>query len=353
MKIVLTGGGTAGHIMPNLALLPLLKTSFDGIYYLGSESGMEAALAQRAGLTFYALPCAKLRRSLSVKNLALPFTVLKGIREAKRLLKKLKPDVVFSKGGYVALPVVFAAASLKIPVVAHESDVTMGLANRLSAPKCKRICLTFDVPGRKPANSVVTGTPLRRQLYRGNPDTALAAAGFDRKRPVILVLGGSSGARAINNAVEGARHMLNDFNVIHIAGKGTKPLPNGGNYFRIEFAHDIENYLAAADLVVSRAGAGTVCELLALKKPMLLIPLPKTASRGDQLQNAGLLKERGLAWVLPQEQLTPQTLLYNIESCLLGSPSMAKALGGAPDIDGTTKVYREIVNTALEYKKRP
>ncbi len=344
MKIVLTGGGTAGHAVPCLALLPQLKPIFSHIYYIGSEKGIERELASLENLPYFSVPTAKLVRRLTPKNLCLPFRVLDGIGKAKKLLKKLSPDVVFSKGGYVALPVALAAARLGIPVVAHESDLTPGLANRLTARYCKVICTTFERAAKSLPRAVFTGSPIREKLYRGVAERALSRAKFSRTAPVILAFGGSSGSLALNHAVRECAAVLSEFNILHICGKGNlDPDFSAPNYAQLEYAHDMENYLAAADIVLSRAGSNAVCELLALKKPMLLVPLPKGASRGDQVQNAEYFQNLGYAAVLAQSELSTARLAAELKALYSARAAYAAKMSAAPNIDGTKNVYLKIL----------
>ena len=288
--IVLTGGGTAGHVTPNIAILPRLKALDYDIHYIGSYEGIEKRLIEDFNIPYYGISTGKLRRYFDPKNFSDPFRVMKGYAEARKHLKKIKPDVVFSKGGFVSVPVVRAAASLKIPCIIHESDMTPGLANKLCIPVANKICCNFpetlqDLPEDK---AVLTGSPIREELRRGKKEAGLKLCGFDSLRPVILVIGGSQGAANVNAAVrEALDELLKDFQIAHICGPGkmdnvllVKP-----GYKQFEYVKsDLKDLFAMADVVISRAGANAICELLALQKPNLLIPLPLTASRGDQIK---------------------------------------------------------------------
>jgi len=348
-KIVLTGGGTGGHILPNLALVPRLKSAFD-ICYIGAPNSMEEDLVKKIdGVTFFSVPAVKLRRSLSPRNLLIPFKLLSGIRKAKKLLKEIKPDVVFSKGGYVALPVVMAARKLKIPYIIHESDMSMGLANRLAAKKSKYVCGGFANAVEGLDNGVRTGAPIRHILYEGSASTAKASLGITSDKPVLLVMGGSSGAAAINQAIAGCLDTLTaKYEVIHLTGKGKSPLSNSSlsYYHPIEFTQSIQDLFALTSLCVTRGGAGALFELTALNIPSLIIPLPKSrSSRGDQVQNAKYFEERNYAAVLEQENLTPETLLSSIEDLSSRVPVLKKAMATATGIDGSAKIVELIKKT--------
>ncbi|HEY8443742.1 MAG TPA: UDP-N-acetylglucosamine--N-acetylmuramyl-(pentapeptide) pyrophosphoryl-undecaprenol N-acetylglucosamine transferase [Clostridia bacterium] len=310
-KIVLCGGGTAGHIMPHLALLDGLKKFFDEIHYIGCVGGMEKNLmANQRGVIYHEIVSAKLIRALSLKNLAIPFKLAQGYFQARKLLKEIKPDVIFSKGGYAAVPVVWAAPK-GCKVFIHESDMSLGLANKICLPKADKALLTFENPAVK--KGVYTGMPLRKQIYFGDKNKILNKFNIGNRK-VLLVMGGSLGSKKINETL---RQILDKliprYEIIHITGKGNiDEKYNFKGYHQIEFCGDIHDVYAASDLVVSRAGSTAINELLALKKPMLLIPLPKDQSRGDQIQNAEHFKRLGVAKVLSQEDLTPQTLYDNI-----------------------------------------
>ena len=317
-RIVLTGGGTAGHVTPNLAILPHLQEKKCEVSYIGSYDGIEKGLIEAAGIPYYGISSGKLRRYFDPKNFSDPFKVLKGFSEANKLLKKLKPDVVFSKGGFVAVPVVFAAKLRKIPCVIHESDITPGLANRLCIPLAEKVCANFPetmkyLPEEK---AVLTGTPIREELFRGNRIAGLDFCGFTANKPVIMIVGGSTGAAALNEAVRNLLPtLLRDYQIIHLCGKGkaAKEYQDAAGYCQFEYiSKEMKDLLAAADLVVSRAGANSICELLALRKPHILVPLSAAASRGDQILNAESFEHQGFSYVLPEEELTNDTLLRAI-----------------------------------------
>ena len=342
--LVMTGGGSAGHVVPNIALLPELRKSFEKIYYIGSHNGIERRIVaeQARGVEYFSVSTVKLRRSFDLRNLAIPFKLLRGVAQAKRILKTIRPDVVFSKGGFVAYPVVRAAAKLKIPVVAHESDMTMGLANRMSAKYCKIICTTFKKTATKP-KMICTGSPLREEIYNGIPIKIERRHNFsESEKGNLLIFGGSLGAAKVNEAVRGAD--FGGFNVVHICGKG-KTVGNS-KHIELDFVNDIQNYFAWADVVVARAGSNSVCELLALKKPSLFIPLSKANSRGDQIDNANEVLKSGAAAVLWEEDLTPQTLAARVNEVFKNRDRYTKNAAKMGSLDGTKKIAEIITRTA-------
>lgn len=317
-KIVLTGGGTAGHVTPNLALLPHLRAEGWEVFYIGSENGIEKTLMEQAGVPYYGIPTGKLRRYLSRQNISDMFRVIQGVKEARLLLKRLKPDLVFSKGGFVAVPVVLGAKKNKIPVIIHESDITPGLANKIAMPSARVVCTTFPetVEYVPKGRGVYTGTPIRGELFEGSRAKGLAACGFDGKKPVLLQMGGSLGAVKLNDCLrECLPALLETFDVVHLCGKGhlEEALEGRKGYRQFEYVSGgLADLFAAADIIVSRAGSNSISEFLALEKPHLLIPLSAKASRGDQILNAESFARQGFARVLPQEEMTPETLLANI-----------------------------------------
>lgn len=331
MKIVLTGGGTAGHIMPNLALVPYLRPAFD-IVYIGSEQGLEKDLVR--DLPFFSIPCEKFRRSLSPKNLLLPFRLFQSVRAAGALLDKIQPDLVFSKGGFVALPVCLAAKRRKIPVFAHESDFSLGLANRLCLPFCRNLFTSFPQPSGK--KFIHTGAPLRPALYRGRASAFLSEHGLSH--PLLLIMGGSLGAQALNHAVEAVLPDLRKtWNVVHLCGKNPHPAPEKG-YLPLPFCDRMPDLYAATDLALSRAGANAAFELAALGIPTLFVPLPASASRGDQIQNAEYFARKNCALVLPQEDLSPKTLLDSLRDLDRQAPALRANLKTLTRLDGTKEI---------------
>ena len=314
--IILTGGGTAGHCIPHLAVLPYLKNDFNKIYYIGSKNGIEKDIIGNANIPYYSVSCAKFIRSFSAKNLTIPFKVISGIREAGKLLDKLKPDVIFSKGGFVSVPTVIAAKKRNIPVVSHESDYSIGLANKLTANYCKKVLTSFPDTAKELKNGEFVGSPIRKDLFSVNKKDALEFFSFSGNKPVLLVTGGSQGAKVINDAVRGAlSDLLPKYDIIHICGKNnllSEKTPKG--YYQAEFLNKMEYAFAAASVCVSRAGSNTVFEILSMNIPCVLIPLPKGNSRGDQVLNAEYFQKLGLAHVLPQNVLTSEALTLAINS---------------------------------------
>lgn len=319
-RIILTGGGTAGHVTPNIALLPRLKELGYDIQYIGSYTGIEKELIEPFGIPYHGISSGKLRRYFSVQNFTDPFRVLKGFREAHKLIRQLKPDVIFSKGGFVSVPVVLAGKRCKVPVIIHESDMTPGLANKIAIPTAAKVCCNFPetLKSLPKGKAVLTGSPIRQELLSGNKIAAMDMCHFTSDKPVILVIGGSLGAVAVNNAVrEALPELLKDFQIIHLCGKGKmdESLKDVEGYCQFEYIkNELRNLFALADIVISRAGANAICELLALHKPNLLIPLSANASRGDQILNARSFERQGFSLVLEEEQLTKETLLNAVKT---------------------------------------
>lgn len=331
-KIVLTGGGTAGHVTPNIALIPALQENDYQIYYVGSKNGIEKKLIKDYDIPYYEISTGKLRRYFSLKNFTDPFRVIAGFGQAKSILKKIKPDVVFSKGGFVSVPVVRAAGALKIPCVIHESDMTPGLANKLCIPVARRVCMNFPETASAipPEKAVLTGTPIRQELFTGDREKGLEMCGFTGNKPVILVIGGSLGAVHVNTAVrEALPDLLKKFDVIHLCGKGKvdESLQGTQGYVQYEYIKSqLKDLFAAADVVISRAGANAICELLALRKPALLIPLSKNASRGDQVLNARSFEKHGYSLVLEEEELTTGKLIDAVNELYEDRDKFIKAM---------------------------
>ena len=317
--IVMTGGGTAGHVTPNLALVPYLKEAGYDIYYIGSYTGIEKKMVENAGITYYGISSGKLRRYHDWKNFTDPFRVIKGFSEANQLLKHLKPDVVFSKGGFVSVPVVMAAGRQHIPAIIHESDMTPGLANKLAIPFATKVCCNFPetmdyLPDGK---AVHTGSPIRQELFSGNKEAGLSFCGFTSDKPVMLIMGGSIGSRFINNAVwDSLDTLLEKFQIVHLVGKGNinNDLIGKPGYQQYEFiSEQLNDIFAMTDLMISRAGANSISEILALKIPNILIPLSAQASRGDQILNAASYEKQGFSTVLQEEDLTGELLIASVK----------------------------------------
>ncbi len=353
-KIVLTGGGSAGHVTPNIALLPSLREAGYEITYMGSYDGIEKRLVEDFGLPYVGIATGKFRRYLDLQNLTDPFRVVKGFGEARRFLKKYHPDVVFSKGGFVAVPVVRAAASLGIPCIIHESDMTPGLANKICIPVARKVCCNFPetlklLPGDK---AVLTGSPIRAELAQGNKLAGLDMCGFNANTPVVMVIGGSLGAANVNKAVRAALpSLLGDFQVVHLCGKDKVDnlLLNTPGYRQFEYVKaELKDLFAMADVVISRAGANAICELLALKKPNILIPLPASSSRGDQLLNARSFEAQGFSIVIGEDDLTTELLVDKVHELYFSRQTFRDAMNDSGQMDSIRTILRLIEECVCE-----
>jgi len=315
-KIILTGGGTAGHVTPNIALIPGLKNMGLEIHYIGTSKGMERSLVAKTGIPYHCVSAGKLRRYFDLKNFTDLFKIGIGFLQSLFLMLKIRPAVVFSKGGFVSCPVVWAAWVFRVPVIIHESDMTPGLANKLSIPFAKKICFSFPEtePHLPSAKREMTGLPVRDELFKGNAEYGREFCGFDNEKPVILVMGGSLGSQAINAAVRGSLdNLLEDFNICHLCGKGGKAPGSKKGYCQFEYINEeLPDIIAMADIAVSRSGATALFEFLALRKPNLLIPLGSAASRGDQILNAQSFQKLGYSRILLQDDVTGASLVENI-----------------------------------------
>ena len=351
-RIILTGGGTAGHVTPNIALLPRLKELGYDIHYIGSYTGIEKELIEQFGIPYHGISSGKLRRYFSLQNFTDPFRVLKGFGEANKLIKSLKPDVIFSKGGFVSVPVVMAGKKCHVPTIIHESDMTPGLANKLSIPSATKVCCNFPetlehLPKEK---AVLTGSPIRQELLSGSKEAALAFCGLTPEKPVILIVGGSLGSVAVNNAVRAILpELLKEFHVIHLCGKGKtdESLKNLKGYVQFEYIkQELKDLFALCDIVISRAGANAICELLALHKPSLLIPLSANASRGDQILNARSFERQGFSVVLEEEELNNQVLLDAIHKLYDKRDAYISAMKQSSQQDSINTIVGLIENAA-------
>lgn len=350
--IVLTGGGTAGHVTPNLAIIPKLKKLGFNIEYIGTKEGMEREIISGTDIPYHIISAGKLRRYFSLKNFVDPFKILSGFLKAESILRKLKPVAVFSKGGYVGVPVVMAAHRLGIPVVLHESDYTPGLANRICIPRATKVCVAFEttlkaIPEGK---GVFTGLPIREELLRGDREKGLEFCGFSGKKPVLLIMGGSLGAMAINDAVDRIlAEAANKFDIVHIRGK--QNLISGfipAGYKQFEYVgKQLADLYAAADIMLSRAGATAVFEILALTIPALLIPLPKSSSRGDQLLNAGYFEDNGFSYVMEQENMTDESLLSGICRLYENREALRSKMKKQEAADAADSVVNVIIDAQL------
>ncbi len=347
--LLCTGGGTAGHVIPAVPVMALARQAGAQVSFVGSRSGLEERLLADQFVDYHGIASGKLRRYLSLANLADVFRVGAGIWQAWRLLGRLRPDVVFSKGGFVSFPVVFAAWLRRIPVVAHESDLSSGLANNLALPFVRTWCVSFPETQveRFRGRRVVTGTPLRPELLAGNSDAGRARLQA-RDRPVLLVTGGSLGADALNQALGGCLDALvAQFEVVHVCGAGKRVERQVPGYHQFEYVSEgWGDLLAAADLVVSRAGANALFELLALRKPALLVPLSPRVSRGDQVENAEYARVRGYCRVLDEDALTPQSLLHAVQDAFADADELQRHLAGFQAPDAAAAIYRELLRAA-------
>lgn len=349
-KIILTGGGTAGHITPNIALLPALKEAGFDIKYIGSKKGMEAELIKAQAIPYEGISSGKLRRYFDLKNFSDPFRVLKGLFEAKKIIKNYAPNIVFSKGGFVSVPVVMAAAFLKIPVIIHESDITPGLANKIASKFATKICTNFPetlkyLPKNK---AILTGSPIRQELLNGDKEAARKITGFDDK-PTLLIIGGSLGSVIVNTAIrKSLDDILKEFNIIHICGKGNvdENLLGKAGYLQYEYVDkELKDFFALSDIVVSRAGANTICELLALRKPNLLIPLSGAASRGDQILNAESFENSHYSKVIEEESLPNISLSEEISELYKNREEYISAMSRSDTSNGV----ENIINLIKQY----
>lgn len=356
-KIVLTGGGSAGHITPNIALLPHLNRLGYEVHYIGSYQGMEKKLIEDYQIPYYGISTGKFRRYFDLKNFTDPFRVIKGFGEARRILKEIQPDIVFSKGGFVSVPVVRAAASLKIPCIIHESDMTPGLANKLCIPVACRVCCNFpetlhSLPAEK---AVLTGSPIRDELAKGNKLAGLNLCNFSANKPVLMVIGGSLGAAAINQAVrEALPRLLEDFQIVHICGneKIDNLLLNQPGYVQFEYLKgELKDVFAMADVVVSRAGANAICELLALKKPNLLIPL-SAGSRGDQILNARSFEAQGFSMVIDEDYLSPDLLVEKVQELYFNRQTYIDTMNQSQQMNAAKTIAELLDKTAAEHSAK-
>ena len=346
-RIVLTGGGTAGHVTPNLAIAPFLRESGYELFYIGSKRGIEKTLVEKAGIPYTGIASGKLRRYLDLKNVTDILRVAKGLGDAFAVIARLRPGLVFSKGGFVTVPVVIAAKMLKAKVIIHESDMTPGLANKISLRFADRVCVNFPetinhVPSGK---GVLTGTPIRPEIYQGSIDEATKICGFHDSKPVLLIMGGSQGSVVINECVRNILPQLTkSFNVIHLCGANNKQhdLDMRG-YLQFEYVTwELPHLLAYAEVVVSRAGANSISEFLALRRPNLLIPLSLNASRGDQILNARSYEQQGFSMVLDEDAMNPESLKAKIDQLYINRKEFSKRMEESAISDGTKDVLKII-----------
>lgn len=352
-KIILTGGGTAGHVTPNLALVESLRESGYEIEYIGSYEGIEKSLASDYGLKYHGIATGKLRRYFDLKNFTDPFRVIKGFSQASKLMKEIKPDIIFSKGGFVSVPVVVAAGRKKIPVIIHESDMTPGLANKLSFKYANKICCNFPetVDKLPKGKAVLTGTAIRKELFTGDKERARQFCGFSDSKPVIMVMGGSLGAVNVNKAVRSILPKLTEeYNVIHLCGKGKldDSLVGMPGYIQFEYIKDeLKDLFALSDLIISRAGANAICEIAALCIPNILIPLPADASRGDQILNARSFEKQGFSVMIDEHEITDEYLLDTIKSVYSNREKYIDQMKKSDQTDAV-KTIVELINSLTD-----
>ncbi len=361
-KIILTGGGTAGHVMPNIALLPYLREKGYEIHYVGGKNGIEKdILADYPDVTYHGIDTGKLRRYHSTDNIKDVFKVAKANVECKKILRQVKPDVIFSKGGYVALPLVTSSKSMRIPVLTHESDITPGLANRIIARTAEKVLTTFPetAPMIEKSKGLYVGAPIRADLFDGDRERGLSFLGLTGEKPVLAVMGGSKGARFVNETIRGNLEALcAKFDIVHMCGKDnvedserTKAFAD--SYRQYEFiGKELPDVLAATDVVVTRGGSNSIHEFAALAKPMLIIPLSKQASRGDQVLNANSFEKRGLAVKLEEEELTSEKFLAALSGLYADREAYIARMKDAGFFNATERIF-ELIEEAAARGKRP
>ncbi|MDR3021090.1 MAG: UDP-N-acetylglucosamine--N-acetylmuramyl-(pentapeptide) pyrophosphoryl-undecaprenol N-acetylglucosamine transferase [Clostridiales bacterium] len=342
-RIVLTGGGTGGHIMPNLALIPALTAAQFDIHYIGLSTDRDLVLTNSPQVTFHTINSVKLvRPHLHLSNALIPFKLVANRKSAISILKQIKPDLVFSKGGFVSLPVMLAAQKLGLPYIIHESDYSLGVSNKLCQRKAKVVLCSFASVSKKLKNAEHTGSPIRP--LKGDK-TRLDLSNFNPTLPTLLAVGGSSGAVAINDCIiKSLDLLLKQFNVLHITGKNqTEDIKRRG-YLQIQFAHNMADYIDASDFIVTRAGANALFEFVSLAKPTIAIPLPKSTSRGDQLQNAKYFFEKKCILVLQQEDLTTVNLVNKLTELQSSKDILKQNCKGQSKINGTQRIVEILIN---------
>lgn len=347
-RILLTGGGTAGHVTPNLALIPELKKTGFEIHYAGTKNGIERELISRENVIYHSVSAGKLRRYFDFQNFTDIFKIFAGFFQALLIILRIRPSIVFSKGGFVSCPVVWASWIFRKPVIIHESDITPGLANRLSVPFASKICYSFPetfkyLPSDR---AVLTGLPVRDSLFKGDKDKGRKNCEFDNNKPVILVIGGSQGSEVINSCVRRSLDMLlRDFDICHICGKGNTSEINRKGYRQFEYVNEeLADLFALAQLVISRSGATTLFEILALRKANLLIPLETNASRGDQILNARSFEKQGFSRILLQSKLSPETLISCVKETFSKKDEIVEKMRKSDVGDGVSKIMKIFEN---------
>lgn len=347
-RIVMTGGGTAGHVTPNIALAPRLKELGYDIQYIGTENGIERKLIENEGIPYHIVKAGKLRRYFDMKNFTDTFKITQGFIQSLAIINKLKPDIVFSKGGFVSSPVVWAAWMNRIPIIIHESDITPGLANKIAIPFAKKICYTFPETEKFIAKEkgVLTGIPVRKSLFLGEKRMGRKICNFSDDKPIIFIMGGSLGSEVINQTIRGTlKTILKNFQVCHICGKGNidKKYEGIKGYKQFEYVREeLPHLFAMADIFISRAGATALYEVLALRIPNILIPLSKKASRGDQILNAESFEKQGLSYVIMEEELDKESILKGIENTYSNRLSYKSAMESNEAGNGIDQVIKVI-----------
>lgn len=353
-KIAFTGGGTVGHVSVNLSLIPTALEKGHQVFYIGSKNGIEREMieSQLSNIKYYPISSGKLRRYLSFENAKDVFKVLKGILDARRVLKKEKPDLLFSKGGFVSVPVVIAARSLNIPTIIHESDLTPGLANKISLKFSKKIYTTFeDTLKYLPKDKAdFVGATIREDLKEGNQQKGYEITGFDSDKKVLLVMGGSLGSKKLNDIIrENLEALLYDYQIIHLTGHGLVDesyKPKG--YIQYEFVkEELTHLLSITDTVVSRAGSNAIYEFLTLRIPMLLIPLGLDQSRGDQIDNAKYFESKGYGKMIPEDQLTQFKLLEQLKQIESHRTDITHQMESYKESYTKEDLFNKILNDAL------
>lgn len=353
-KIAFTGGGTVGHVSVNLSLIPTALEKGHQVFYIGSKSGIEREMieSQISNIKYYPISSGKLRRYLSFENAKDVFKVLKGILDARRILKKEKPDLLFSKGGFVSVPVVIAARSLNIPTIIHESDLTPGLANKISLKFSKKIYTTFeDTLKYLPKDKAdFVGATIREDLKEGNQQKGYEITGFDSDKKILLVMGGSLGSKKLNDIIrENLEALLHDYQIIHLTGHGlVDESYKQKGYIQYEFVkEELTHLLSITDTVVSRAGSNAIYEFLTLRIPMLLIPLGLDQSRGDQIDNAKYFESKGYGKMIPEDQLTQFKLLEQLKQIESHRNDITHQMESYKESYTREDLFNKILNDAL------
>ena len=348
-KIVFTGGGTAGHVYPALAVIEGLDKSEYEIHYIGGKGIEKEIIETEKNIIFHQIDTVKLQRKFTFQNFLIPIKLYKSITQSKKILKYINPNIIFSKGGFVAVPVAIAGARLGVPVISHESDLSMGLANKIILHYCKKMCTTFPQTCKKNPKTVCTGQPIRNSILNGNKTNLEFYKALNPQKPKLLIVGGSSGARFINEKVwENLDRLCKTFNVIHLTGKSNKEKHEHKDYHQIDYANNIGDFLSCADIILSRAGSGAINEFLALKKPMLLIPLSKKCSRGDQIENAKLFKENGYCEMIEEEDFTNSYFIKKLENMHKNAQKYTKNMQKSDIFDAKSKIIEIIKQNEKE-----